>query len=82
MRADTAERASWVGFLLTRVGRFPLENPSMPNRAYNPRQGWLLPYAIRPLPPERQAAIAAAAASVETREDDAPEPANADQPPV
>jgi hypothetical protein len=31
----------------------------MPNRPYNPKQGRLLPYAIRPLPPERAAAMAA-----------------------
>lgn len=40
----------------------------MPNRANNPKQGWLLPYAIRPLPPERLAAMAAA--PVEARRDD------------
>lgn len=42
----------------------------MPNRSYNPKQGWLLPYAIRPLPPERAAALAAAA--MEVRSDDPP----------
>ena len=48
----------------------------MPNRPYNPKQGWLLPYAIRPLPPEREAAIAAMTAA-----EDAADEANAAVPP-
>ena len=50
----------------------------MPHRANNPRQGWLLPYAIRPLPPERAAAMAAAViadASDDQGENDSPEDA-------
>ena len=30
----------------------------MPNRPYNPKQGWLLPYQIRPLPPRPDVAEA------------------------
>ena len=48
----------------------------MPNRANNPKQGWLLPYAIRPLPPERVAAMAGAVIEVardDQGENDSPE---------
>ena len=50
----------------------------MPHRANNPKQGWLLPYAIRPLPPERAAAMAAAVSDVardDQGENDPPEDA-------
>lgn len=43
----------------------------MPNRPNNPKQGWLLPYAIRPLPPERAAAIAATTSSIAADESSA-----------
>jgi hypothetical protein len=43
----------------------------MPNRPYNPKQGRLQPYAIRPLPPEREAAVAAMMAIERAREEGA-----------
>jgi len=49
----------------------------MPNRPYNPKQGGLQPYAIRPLPPEREAAVAAMTAIEVAREE-----ARAGEPPI
>ena len=49
----------------------------MPNRPYNPKQGWLQPYSIRPLPPERAAAVAAMTAIEIAREE-----ARAGEPPM
>jgi hypothetical protein len=52
----------------------------MPNRPYNPKQGWLLPYAIRPLPPERAAAVAEIELALQDQS--ASEPATAEQDPA
>ena len=69
MCLNTAERAAWVGFLQC-PRHIPFgERTTMPNRPYNPKQGGLQPYAIRPLPPEREAAVAAMTAIEVAREE-------------